>query len=101
MASKPNKMEYWVEVKHSDLCATCREGRTDCALGRPNQRIRVAQFVYFMEAIDHAQECQRRGVRVWLRKPRYVSFPRERTVSEYSEYSEKPGSAPTPETDAA
>jgi hypothetical protein len=87
MASKPNNtMQYWVEVNHSDLCAICREGRTDCATGRQNQRIRVAQFLYFQEAIDYAQECQRRGVRVWLRKPRYVSFPRERTLSEYSEY---------------
>ena len=64
-----NKMEYWVEVNHSDLCATCREGRRDCALSRPNQRIRVAQFLYFMEAIDYAQDCQKRGVRVWVRKP--------------------------------
>ena len=55
----------------------------------------MAQFVYFMEAIDYAQECQRRGVRVWLRKPRYVSFPRERTVSDYSVYPAK--SEPTPE----
>jgi len=89
MTSKASKMEYWVEVNHSDLCATCREGRTDCALGRPNQRVRVAQFLYFQEAIDYAQECQRRGVGVWLRKPRYVSFPRERTVSEYSLYAAK------------
>ena len=40
-------------------------------------------FLYFMEAIDYAQECQRRGVPVWLRKPRYVG---NRTVSEYSLY---------------
>jgi hypothetical protein len=89
--SNPHKMEYWVEVNHSDLCDMCSHGTPGCALGKPDQRIRVAQFVYFMEAIDYAQECQRRGVRVWLRKPRFVSFPKERTVSEYSLYDVKDG----------
>lgn len=86
MRKTANKMEYWVEINHSDVCDNCSHGYYHCASGRPNLRIRVAQFLYFMEAIDYAQDCQRKGIRAWLRKPRYVSFPKERTMSEYSLY---------------
>jgi hypothetical protein len=78
------KMEYWVEVNHSDICSMCRDGVPGCASGKPGKRIRTAQFMYFMEAIDYAQECQRRSVPVWLRKPIYVG--NDRTKSEYSLY---------------
>lgn len=90
MASKPNNtMQYWVEVNHT---RTRWFGRPVAQSVRPSRHIAqrsLAQFLYFQEAIDYAQECQRRGVRVWLRKPRYISFPRERTLSEYSEYPAK------------
>jgi hypothetical protein len=81
------KMEYWVEVNHSDVCAMCRDRVPGCATGKPGKRIRTAMFLYFMEAIDYAQECQRRGVPVWLRKPRYIG--NDRTVSDYSLYPVK------------
>jgi hypothetical protein len=89
--SAATKMEYWVEVNHSDLCTMCRDGMPGCASGRPNQRIRVAKFLYFMEAIDYCQDAQRKGVQTWLRKPRYVSFPTARTKSDYSHYPVKDG----------
>jgi hypothetical protein len=84
-------MEYWVEVKHVDVCSSCRDG-APCQR-RTSRRVRTAQFLYFMEAIDYAQECNRRGVSVWLRKPTYIGT---RIKSEYSFYdaSAKPMQTP-------
>jgi hypothetical protein len=91
----PNVMQYWIEIDHSDTCDLCSHGRTDCASGKPHQRIRVAQFLYFMEAIDYAQALQAHGVQCWIRKPIYVGMPdngKQKTKSEYSHYPAKAAS---------
>lgn len=52
-----------------------------------DSRVRVAQFIYFMEAIDYAQSLQKAGVQSWLRKPRLTENGIE---SDYSHYDLKP-----------
>lgn len=86
--------QYWIEIRHIDHCAYCRESgqdRKDCATSPAvlNQRIRVAQFIYFMEAIDYAQGLQKHGVQSWLRKPRFVG--QNGIESDYSHYPVKDG----------
>jgi hypothetical protein len=90
--------QYWIEVRHQDHCAFCKDAvRNDCASApkdAPTRRTRVAQFIYFMEAIDYAQALQKAGVQCWLRKPRYKTIEngnRERVIeSDYSHYDLKP-----------
>ena len=83
--------QYWVEIRHQDHCAYCKDSvRNDCASAprdAPTRRTRVAQFIYFMEAIDYAQALQKSGVQSWLRKPRFVG---EKIESEYSHYDLTP-----------
>ena len=83
--------QYWIEIRHQDHCAFCRDAvRQDCASAPKDaskRRVRVAQFIYFMEAIDYAQGLQKVGVQCWLRKPRFVSGGIE---SDYSHYDLKP-----------
>lgn len=83
--------QYWVEVRHQDHCAYCKDAvRQDCASapkGAERRRVRVAQFIYFMEAIDYAQSLQKHGVQSWLRKPRFTQNGIE---SEYSHYDLSP-----------
>lgn len=78
---------YWVEVEHKDICATCKQGMGDqCALApvdATKHRTRVAQFIYFLEALDYVAECNKRGVSVWLRKP---LFKLDKVESEYTFY---------------
>lgn len=79
--------QYWVEIRHQDHCAFCKDAaRTDCASAPKDagkRRVRVAQFIYFQEAIDYAQALQKAGVQSWIRKPRFVGDTIE---SEYSHY---------------
>lgn len=79
--------QYWVEIRHQDHCAFCKDAvRTDCASAPKDagkRRVRVAQFIYFQEAIDYAQALQKAGVQSWIRKPRYAG---KRIESEYSHY---------------
>jgi hypothetical protein len=86
--------QYWVEVRHQDYCAMCKDAvRMDCATApkdAPKRRTRVAQFIYFMEAIDYAQALQKAGVQSWLRKPVFKTIEsgnRKRVIkSDYSHY---------------
>lgn len=77
--------EYWVEVRHEDYCGFCKDGiRKDCALAPSDlKRVRVAQFIYFTEALDYAQTVSKRGVSAYVRKPR---FQDGKTHSEFSFY---------------
>jgi hypothetical protein len=82
--------QYWVEIRHQDHCSYCKDGvRHDCATAPKEikRRTRVAQFIYFMEAIDYAQALQKSGVQSWLRKPRFTQNGIE---SDYSHYDLKP-----------
>jgi len=83
--------QYWVEVRHQDHCAYCKDSiRMDCASApkdAPTRRTRVAQFIYFMEAIDYAQALQKAGVQSWLRMPRFTA---DGVESDYSHYSLEP-----------
>jgi len=90
--------QYWVEVRHQDHCAFCKDAvRNDCASApkdAPKRRTRVAQFIYFMEAIDYAQALQKAGIQCWLRKPVYKTIEngnRARVIeSDYSHYGWEP-----------
>lgn len=83
--------QYWIEIRHQDHCSYCKDSvRKDCASapeGADRRRVRVAQFIYFMEAIDYAQMLQKAGVQCWLRKPRFVMDVIE---SDYSHYDLQP-----------
>lgn len=84
--------QYWVEIRHQDHCSYCKDAvREDCASAPKDadrRRVRVAQFIYFMEAIDYAQGLQKAGVQSWLRKPRFVG--NGQIESDYSHYDLKP-----------
>jgi len=89
--------QYWVEVRHHDYCAYCKDvnaTRPDCATApkdAPKRRTRVAQFIYFMEAIDYAQALQKSGVQSWLRKPTFKTIDGKTVIeSDYSHYDLKP-----------
>ncbi len=83
--------QYWIEVRHQDHCSYCKDAvRSDCASASDDaarRRVRVAQFIYFMEAIDYAQGLQKHGIQSWLRKPRFTQNGIE---SEYSHYDLQP-----------
>lgn len=83
--------EYWIEIRHQDHCGFCKDAvRSDCASAPKDaarRRVRVAQFIYFMEAIDYAQMLQRSGIQSWLRKPRFTA---NGTESDYSHYDLQP-----------
>ena len=66
MKLKSDNLAYSVYAKHGDTCGLAPHCKNlGCASGHTSEDyVLSAKFAYLQEAIDYAQECARRGVRV-------------------------------------
>lgn len=68
MRLKTDDLCYRVYAKHGDMCGLAPNCKSlGCASGHDtDDYVLSAQFAYFQEAIDYAQSCAKRGVRMRL-----------------------------------